>query len=396
MIDPFIRPTLVVDAELLDETIADLATLTDLSPVTLRTLPTVLLSHDFAQVRVDELLRGSSSTRLLLVGRLACRALRDNLRSPGLPDFAELRVGTVEAVLLPRPSDIPDDPGPRVELAQIIRREVRKIVVLERCATYIGSDGEGFWYNPVTGALDDDRGELGIGIPHYRAQDLMRLLCRVAGQIPRWAGDGLPVISVGAHSFEVAARAALIASQLGAPPEVGVLTAIEGVRHDLLELLPCIGDTPSPIVRLLRAFSPAWAKLERNADQAIGHLFGTHEHGEHAQLIARAVELADKDCAAIERALVFKDAPRWLGERGQQIALDLLARPAGEQLDLRGDLHRFSHDHTDALRFLAVGRSKDAERLLPWLRDPTCERGDWLADKLADRASVRALFPSIT
>ena len=333
----FKLPILVLDHFGAERALDDLAALCDVSPTEIRRLRVDTLSPLIADDEFRALL--TESARLLLLGSSAAAALR-RVRKIDLPMFAELRLPgagltapgplahALEVVHLPHPTEVSEagDMVAGAVLRKVVRNALARVVAYDRREVYIGKDRAGFWYDPATGEVQDVQAEIGDVPTAARRGELIRLLTLAAARMPRWAGHAQ--VTVGAHCLEVAARAVLVARKLGASMQVAALAGMVGARHDLHEALPAIGDVPSPVVRLLRAFSPEWAHIERAAVDAAESLVGPSMlEGDSVDLVREAVKIADADCAAIERALCFGDAPAWLGERGVQIAKSLLGMP---------------------------------------------------------------------
>lgn len=160
------------------------------------------------------------------------------------------------------------------------------------------------------------RGEFGP-LPTGRTDaDLRRAMCCAAGRLNRWGGwtDGVS-LSVGRHSLLVAAFALARCEAHGFASEFTDLAVREAALHDMKETLG-VGDILSPVWAWLRSQNAdhELTRIVDLADDAVHMLFDLRL-GPWANDVRGVVKAADRDAAAVERAIGFLDAPEWLGHR---------------------------------------------------------------------------------
>lgn len=279
------------------------------------------LARDAAR-RIVEEHRGQ---RIIMLGPNVSQAFARALGHGRLPIGAELVTGGVVLVRLPYPlmayPSLPGESGSDAvaTIGRVVRGELDRVDAAQRswCAM-----GGGLYYAPVTGrfACELKNGEPAFEptlVPGWRFV-LRQVLAEVAARVPRWGG--MADCYVLSHSLDASGRAWQLAAAAGESLTVQVAAGIRGAAHDLHECLPLHGDVPGPVCRLLRVASPAWRRLSATAEAAVAREVGIDPTSEAAQRAAPYVKQADLDCRAAERAFVFKDAPAWLGPRGQTLA----------------------------------------------------------------------------
>jgi hypothetical protein len=190
-----------------------------------------------------------------------------------------------------------------------------------------GSDG-GAFYDPIAGILyvngrplfaDGSQAQL---TPDDE-QAVLAALCASAMKRARWGGVNLPDMpcpTTGEHALFVGRRAAQLARALDLPESEVALCFQEGSAHDLHEELPGVGDVLAPVLRHLYKHDPTVALIHENARAIVRALCRLPRLIDLS--IERIVKAADRDAAALERAIYFegpRSLPVWLHPRSRDV-----------------------------------------------------------------------------
>jgi hypothetical protein len=192
-----------------------------------------------------------------------------------------------------------------------------------------GSNG-GAFYDPIAGILYvNGRPLFADGSQSLLTADdeqaVLAALCASAMKRARWGNINLPDMpcpTTGEHALFVGRRAAQLARALGLA-ESDVADAFqEGSAHDLHEELPGVGDVLAPVLRHLYKHDPTVALIHENARVIIRALCHLPRLIDLPPFIERIVKAADRDAAALERAIYFEGAERlpvWLHPRSREV-----------------------------------------------------------------------------
>lgn len=185
------------------------------------------------------------------------------------------------------------------------------------------------WYEAFTGTLWVGEHALSAAQPPTLdtltvddRQTVLSALCDSSFGRKRWGGINLPekpLPTVGQHACFVARRAAQLARALDMPePEVALAFQV-GAFHDLHEDLPGVGDVLAPVLRHLIEIDPTIADIHEGAKAVVRRLLNVSDVPKHVRLVVKA---ADRDAAALERAVYFEGPrllPGWLWPRSKAL-----------------------------------------------------------------------------